>query len=237
MIGRALRMDIEIYAGQVDRNPVFIATAAGKMTRQMVARYVGGLHFMLCHSAACLVRARERSEELGDQRLADFFRQRLTDEIGHEVWAENDLRKLETKPLPHEDVPAAAKAIIAMNEGFIEANPALWLAYIAFCEYFTVMKAPEWLVLLEERCGIPRAAMTAVGNHAELDREHAEEVFDFLDDAITDPRMLPAMRDALRQSIEKFEAYCAEATTPIPESSSINVTEAAADSTPHVSAA
>lgn len=236
MIGKALRMDIEMYAGQVDRNPILIAIEAGKMTRPMVARYVGGLHFMLCHSAACLVRAKERSEELGNERLAEFFRQRLIDEVGHEVWAENDLHKLQAKPFPREDVLDAAKAIVSMNEGFIETNPALWLAYIAFCEYFTVIKAPEWLLLLEERCGIPRAAMTAVKNHAELDRDHAEEVFDIMDEVITDPKMLSVMRDALRQSISKFEAYCAEAAVPIPESSSINVT-AEADSTPHVSAA
>ena len=41
--------------------------------------------------------------------------------------------------------------------------------------------------------------MTAVGNHVELDREHAEEVFGCIDDFVTDPRSIGPMRALLSE--------------------------------------
>jgi len=232
MIGNALRMDIEAYAGRIDHNVVFATTKAGNMTREMIARYVGGLHFLLTLTPIHLRKARERARSLGDTALAAHFEHKIEEEVGHDTWAENDLESLAAKR-DRADVMLAAKAMAANTESLIDDHPALYLSYIAFVEYISVVLGPRWLALLEERCGIPRTSMTAVGNHIELDREHAEEGFSVVDDLVGDPKLLPAMRDALARTMACYDAYCAEAVGVTAESGEVKVVQ----QQPYVSAA
>ncbi len=61
--------------------------------------------------------------------------------------------------------------LILYLEETIDRDPALYLSYILFAGYLLVVLAPEWLVLLEERCGIPRGyrVRTASDANAALD--------------------------------------------------------------------
>jgi hypothetical protein len=228
MIGNALRIDIEKYAADLSRrNVLFATTQAGTISRDMIRRYLASIHFMLSLTPVHLAKAARRARELGQDALAQHFEQKLIEEIGHDAWAEQDLRSLEVERTARiADVTHAVRELAAYLETTIEQNPAWYLAYIAFAEYLTVIKGPEWLDLLETRCGIPKSSMTAVDNHVELDREHAEEGFAVVDDLVTDPRMLPEMREALAKSMHHFDAYCAEA-----------VNGSAAPTLSHVSAA
>lgn len=227
MIGRAVRIDIEQYAGEMDRrNRLLEATRAGKVTREMVVRYVASLRYMLALTPIHFRKASRRARELGDETLARHFEHKLKEELGHDKWAENDLKSLDAERAARQGTTAAIHDLARFVEATIETNPALYLGYIAFVEYITVMAGDEWLRLLEERCGIPRASMTAVGNHIELDREHAEEGFALIDDLVVDPRMLPVMRETVATAMKLFDAHCNE---------SVSTTEA--PSTEHVSAA
>jgi hypothetical protein len=178
----------------------------------MIRRYLASIHFMLSLTPIHLKKAARRAHELGDEPLARHFEQKLTEEVGHAAWAEEDMRSLQIERSSRTaDVTNAARGLGAYLEQLIGQNPSLYLAYIAFAEYITVIKGPEWLDLLESRCGIPKSSMTAVDNHVELDRDHAEEGFAVVDDLVTDPRMLPEMREALAASMRYFDAYCGEA--------------------------
>ena len=108
----------------------------------------------------------------------------------------------------------STRALLAFLESTIDEDPALYLAYILFAEYLVVLLGPEWLTLLEERCGIPRSSMTVIGNHVELDKEHVEEALAHIDDLVSDPRKLSRMREVLLQTIEHFERFCDEVTGP-----------------------
>lgn len=219
MIGTALRIDIEKYAGEMDRrNRLLETTRAGKMTRAMVVRYVASLRYMLALTPSHLRRATRRARELGNETLARHFEHKLGEEIGHDKWAENDLTSLEAERAARAGTTAAILDLARFVESTIDDNPERYLGYIAFVEYITVMGAGEWLRLLEVHCGIPRAAMTAVGNHVELDREHAEEGFALIDDLVVDPRMLPIMRETVARSMELFDAHCNEAASAPPAS-------------------
>lgn len=234
MIGNALRIDIEKYAGEVEHNVLFTATRAGKITREMMARYVTGIHYLLTMTPIHLRRARARALAMGNTALAEHFQHKMGEEVGHDAWAENDLAALEAKASEREDVLEAAKAMMRNNERLIDEDPSLYLAYIAFVEYFTVIIGPKWLLLLEERCGIPRAKMTAVGNHVELDREHAEEGFAVIDDLVGDPKMLVPMREAMMSAMACYDAWGIEVVGMGAESGEIPAIQ---ESTRHVSAA
>ena len=59
--------------------------------------------------------------------------------------------------------------------------------------------------------------MTAVGNHVELDRDHAEESFGIIDDLVGDPRKIASMREALAVVLEHFDEFCEEVTQELHE--------------------
>lgn len=76
-----------------------------------------------------------------------------------------------------------------------------------------MLLGPDWLDMLERRCGIPRAAMSVVGNHAELDRDHVRAALDEIDELVGAPEKLPALRRVLEQSIDHFERFCEDVVT------------------------
>jgi hypothetical protein len=235
MIATALRAEIDQYAVRARRsNPLFRKAEAGLLTAGRIKDYLTNLHHLLLHTPAFLTRARERANALGDGSLAKHYEHKLGEEVGHDVWAEQDIERISAKVTERSKVAVVAsmRDLISFLASIIDEDPALYLSYILFVEQLTVILGPEWLQLLEERCGIPRSAMTVVGNHAELDREHVEEALDSIDDLVGDPRKLPRMRAVLLESMAHFDRYCAEIT----EEPSVDA-RASQDAPQHVSAA
>lgn len=229
MIGNALRIDIEQWVARRDEKPLYVHTKAGTLTGDMLARYLASLHYLISHTPIHLTRARERARAAGDEALAAHMQHKFDEEIGHHVWAERDLEELARtgKSTSRGEAMPSAVLLARAVEAAIDEDPCLYLAYIAFVEYVTVMVGPEWMELLHERCGIPRTSVTVIDNHVDLDREHAEEGFAVMDDLVGDPKMLPKMREAMRGFTELFDAYCAEAVgarpIPVPEESGTHV--------------
>lgn len=210
MIADALRADIEVFAKEKCRNNLLFRMAEeGTVGVACIRAYLVNLHHLLRYTPLCLARARKRALALGDQTLADHFRHKLVEEAGHFRWAEEDLASLPTIEA-NAGVLGSMERHVAYVIEIIDENPALFLAYILFTEYFTVVLGPEWLALLEERCGIPRSSMTAVDKHIELDRDHVEEALDNIDDLVSDPTMLPRLRETLAESMDNFYAFCTE---------------------------
>ncbi|MBX3228075.1 MAG: hypothetical protein KIT84_27380 [Labilithrix sp.] len=235
MIGRALRIDIERYISKPEANSLFATTKDGRLTPEMMARYLASLHFMICLTPVHLVRARDAARARGLDELADHFDKKVGEEVGHEAWSESDLRTLRAKRAGASgDVAPGARELAAYIESAIDDHPAYYLAYAAFAEFITVMVGPTWVEMLVQRCGIPLEALTVITNHIELDGAHAEEGFELMDDLITDPAMLPAMRKILAECMARYDNYCAECTAVVPaaESGTTLVVEA-----PSVSAA
>ena len=92
----------------------------------------------------------------------------------------------------------------------IAEEPTQYLTYILFVEYVTVLMGPDWLRLLDERCGIPISAMTVVGKHVELDKDHTAEALEEIDRLVEDPGNIERLRRALRTSMEYFDGFCFE---------------------------
>ena len=215
MIAAALHAELDQFVGRARRhNPLFCKAADGSLSPEHITRYLTNLHFLLLHSPVHLKRAGERARRLGDAPLAKHFDHKLGEETGHEVWAEHDLESVSAQtalPVDREVVPSV-HGLVAFIAEIIDEDPLLYLSYILFAEGLTVIVGPEWLQLLEERCGIPRSSMTVVANHAELDREHVQEALDQIDNLVADPRKLPRMRAVLLESMARFDRFCAEIT-------------------------
>jgi pyrroloquinoline quinone (PQQ) biosynthesis protein C len=213
MIANALRLDIERYAVEVrTRNPLFTRAAAGTLTPAHVAAYLENVRYLITHTPRHLAIARDRARERGEDNLAAHYERRLREEDGHDAWAEDDLHMLQ----PVLVVPPSGRILDSMVELVryvgrrADEQPLLHLAYMLLAEYLTVIIGPDWLRVLEERCGVERRAMTVVSKHVDLDRGHVEHALEEIDDLVTDPAMLAPMRETLRESIARFEAFCRE---------------------------
>jgi pyrroloquinoline quinone (PQQ) biosynthesis protein C len=215
MLADALRTEIERYAVRMRRsNPLFFKAEDGTLTAENIANYLVNVRYILTFSPIYLRRARDGARRLGDERLAMHYEHKFDEEVGHDVWAERDIASVSKQATAHlgcDPVPSA-KALIGYLGGVIDEDPALYLAYILFVEYLTVLAGPDWLQLLEDRCGIPRSSMSVIANHAELDRDHVEEALDCIDELVGDPRKLARMREVLLESIVYFERFATEAT-------------------------
>ncbi|MBX3200227.1 MAG: hypothetical protein KF894_18975 [Labilithrix sp.] len=211
MIADALRADIETFAKTRSRqNLLFQMAEQGNVDAVCIRAYLTNLHYLLRHTPICLVRARKLAIARGDHPLADHFKHKLVEEAGHFRWAEDDLASLPATVEASPGVLASMQRHVAFIIRTIDEDPSLFLAYILFGEYFTVVLGPEWLRLLEERCGIPRSSMTVVDKHIEIDQGHVEEALDSIDDLVGEPHMLPRMREVLRESMDHFYAFCTE---------------------------
>ncbi|HEX5035315.1 MAG TPA: hypothetical protein VFW62_12620, partial [bacterium] len=91
----------------------------------------------------------------------------------------------------------------------IEQDPLLYLTYVLFSEYFTVIAGPEWLALLEKNCGIPASSMSVVGKHSELDKEHTREDIDVID-RLMNPSVKPDQAvEVLDRAFGFYESFAA----------------------------
>ncbi|MDF2694028.1 MAG: long-chain acyl-CoA synthetase [Labilithrix sp.] len=211
MIADALRADIETFAKTKCReNLLFRMAEEGNIDAPCIRAYLTNLHYLLRHTPICLVRARKLAISRGDHALAEHFKHKLVEEAGHFRWAEDDLASL---PAALDATPGVLRSMerhVQYIIDRIDENPSLFLAYILFGEYFTVVIGPEWLRLLDERCGIPRTSMTVIDKHIEIDQGHVEEALDNIDDLVAEPKLLPRMRAVLRDSMDNFYAFCTE---------------------------
>jgi pyrroloquinoline quinone (PQQ) biosynthesis protein C len=210
MISEALRKDIDEYAQALRRSPLLEDAKAGRVTPAVVGRYLASIHYLLTQTPIHLALAQERALGHGRAALVRYYQQKLLEEQGHHHWAEADQSRL-AELFGEVAVQNPAPTMIALvrnTRAIIERDPILYLAYILFAEYFTVVIGPEWITALDEHCGIPISALTAVSQHVELDKHHVVEGCREMDALVEDDRLLEPMRQALRETMSHFTAFC-----------------------------
>jgi hypothetical protein len=215
MIANALRVEIERYAARMKRsNPLFWKAEDGTFTSECMVNYLTNVRHLVWHGQLYIGRAGERALAVGDAALAKHYQHKRREEAGHEAWADRDIQRVSAASMGpvNPDVLPSVHGLVAFLATTIDEDPALYLSYMLFAEYLIVLLGPEWLQMLEERCGIPHSSMTVIGNHIELDREHVEEALDQIDALVGDPRKLPRMRAVLLDVLAYFDRFCAEVT-------------------------
>jgi len=222
MIANALRVEIERYAARArESNALFLKAQDGSFTPSSMIDYLTNIRHLVAYTKVSLSMARDRARILGDVQLAQHFEHKRVEELGHEVWADNDIEHIAASStiLTDSSVLPTVHDLVRFLDRVVEEDPCLYLSYALFAEYLTVLLGPPWLALLEERCGIARSSMTVIGNHVEVDREHVEEALDEIDALVADPRKLGRMREVLLDSCAHFDRFCDEVTAErVPES-------------------
>jgi hypothetical protein len=213
MLSQNITREIDAFAEEMRReSPLFTNAREGRLGAPQVRRYLASIHHLIQHTPIHLVRARQEAERTGQSTLAAYYQRKWDEEQGHHLWAESDLAQLtpaHAAPIDA-DVSPAIVALVRHIEGIIAQNPLHYIAYTFLAEYFTVLCGGEWIELLNSQCGIPVEALSVVGNHVELDREHVREAIaelDALAPADADPAPFLA---ALRSSMDRIRAFYAD---------------------------
>jgi hypothetical protein len=217
MIVTLLTDRIEQFAGRIAAHRLLVQAQGGRVTPRCVARYLSSAHFLIRHTVPNLELAAEAAERRGLRELGAFYRQKTGEERGHELWARSDLSEL-SRRFGLNEAPGPCRAIeglVAELEVTIVRDPASYLAYILFAEYFTVLMGPVWVRALAERCGVPPGALTVVSRHVDLDREHVAECRRQMEELVGfgDEQGLERM---LAMAMARFVEFCDELAAELP---------------------
>lgn len=201
---------IESYHARfVQTNALYRLAEDGAVDAPTLQQFLAGAAFLTANTLPSLRRAMVVARQRGDVPLAAFFAQKMGEEAGHTEWAEADQQGLAQRfdlRLERELGPGVRRYIDAQNQ-VIEEDPALYLAYVLFAEYFTVLATPGWVELLATRCALPPEYSTVLTKHVELDKEHvAECVREFNELLQTYPRA-ERMWQHLRLCFELYEGF------------------------------
>ena len=172
----------------IDSNPLFVGAREGMVTPEIVGRYVANVTRLVSYTDVHLERAADVSKARGLHRLAGWFCDKRAEEEGHVEWGEADKQELVDRfrlAVPSRLLPST-RALIGYIRETIDYDPALYLVYILLAEMGAVRVGPVFLGDLEAHCGIPRSAVSILGNHAELDKEHVVDDVDVIDSLLAD---------------------------------------------------
>jgi hypothetical protein len=213
MIADALRVEVEAHVERTRAgNRLFRLAQEGRVAPGVLARYLASVRYSIAQTPRMLTRARRSASAHGQGELARHFANKLADEAGHDRWADADVEVLAAhRAVRYAGRPEAAVVeLYAFLEETVDREPALYLAYVLWAAYFTVLAGADFARAIVERCGMPAEAITSVSRHAELDREHTIDGLDAIDRLVQDPARLAPMRATMRTSMALFDRMCDE---------------------------
>lgn len=219
MLAQRMRARIDAFRDEAfASHPFFLRIQQGRFTEAMLRLFLENVLHLVRHTPVHLRLAEHHTTRLARPALAAYYQNKLREEVGHDQWAEDDLKALDGKPpgggrAQAETTIRALPSMAAMlryNEKNLRDAPELYLAHILFAEYFTVVATPPMVLALEEKCGIPRTCLSVLTEHAELDQGHVDEWSEVL------PRLVDERQDAARlvasleETMRLYAAFCRE---------------------------
>jgi len=213
MLTTSIKQEILAHAERTrSLNPFLQSAASGTLQMESLARYLASLRFMLSLTPQYLRHSRHIAEERGAPGLAAYFTHKLQEEVGHDAWAEADIECL-ARQFRLDRAPSPVPSILALAQylhNLIDDDPRLYVAYILWAEFFTVLLGGELVDHLVHRCGVSVNALSAVWKHVELDADHADHGFAEIENLVADPDLLPAVQATMRHFTGLFDQACAE---------------------------
>lgn len=166
------------YQQMKSDNPFFRAIFSGELQPTQWQAYLENVKVSLATNIKHIKMSAELAAAQGMPLLQEYYENKIAEEVGHDEWAASDLAALgqqftlDTVEYPLEPNLAL---LIANNEKALKQDPRLFLVYILFAEYLTVVAGPECTESIAQRCGINKESLSVITKHAELDKDHVAE--------------------------------------------------------------
>ena len=210
-LARELQSSIDAWADQLWRESKLAQlTRLGALSERALALYLESLRFLFHHSQRNLAAASTRARALDDERLANIFGAKASEETGHDRWASRDLSGLTLGATSGIEPATASRQLVELQRELImEHHPLCFFAYSLWAEYMTVRLGDAWLNALASN-GYARTSVTAIANHVDADREHAAEGFAVLDQLWDGQPERALILRSVERAQALFEAFCDE---------------------------
>ena len=130
-----------------------------------------------------------RARELGDDPLAAYLAEHVTEELGHDETLLGDLERvgLPRKTILDRMPPPSVAALVGSQYYWIyHHHPVAFLGYVALMEGYP--PTTELIETLITRTGFPREAFRTYVQHAELDPGHRDRLDRTIDSLPLDAR-------------------------------------------------
>jgi len=212
-LANLLKIQVEdYYRGLRVRSPFLQRASQGTVSPYMVAIYVSNLRFLFAQTPEFLKKSIERAHQARLPELATFYQEKWREEQGHDKWAEDDLVHISEMFGVKGELALSChvKNLVKYLFETIEQDPLLFLSYIFFAEYLTILAGPELLYLLETKCGIPKRMVSAIGNHAELDKDHVDEMIREINNLVDADGYSGKFLEVVEKASSFHEAFCEE---------------------------
>ncbi|SMF73222.1 hypothetical protein [Pseudobacteriovorax antillogorgiicola] len=171
-----------------------------------------GILALVQHTPLHLNLARKISQERNLNELERYFANKIPEEQGHDEWAirDLDLQRSYKPQLSIEELPVLPEmhCMIRFIENTIRADPKMYLAYIFFAEYMTVLSTPDLIEGLESNSGISGKAISILGNHADLDKEHVSHWTSEVSDIIDFEKDKDSLIGVIDQAAKLYITFC-----------------------------
>jgi hypothetical protein len=178
-VALALQQCIDAYAREdLIKLDVYKAAEEGILTPGQLSYYLRNLGWIMNETFGSIEMAAAESFSRSRPLAGEYFAKKLREEVGHGTWAREDAERLEgdfSFDRSGHSPSEAALSLLRLQKHHIKVNPTLFLTYIFFAEYLTVVVGPEWMRLLTEKCGFDRRHFGVIDTHAELDKDHTKE--------------------------------------------------------------
>lgn len=210
MLADALRLRIETWSDALLRNSrLAVRARGGTLSARDLALYLVSLRYLLVHSQANLRRAVERCRELDLPEVARYFEDKVTEEHGHERWADDDLAQLATSTRAGIEPASAIVELVALQTTLLTHHPVCFVAYSLWAELMTARIGDGWLSALESS-GFGRQQVTAIDKHLEADQAHAAHALDEIDRLWQGEPAASTIIAGITDASVIFERFCDE---------------------------
>ncbi|MBK8180459.1 MAG: iron-containing redox enzyme family protein [Planctomycetes bacterium] len=187
------------------RSKAFVLMGTGEITARQYACVLRQVFHYVRESSQTMTLA--CSHFRGAQRaMIKTLMRHATSESGHEFLALHDIAALgeDTTNIPFERPLPATFALTASIFHLIEHHePLSILGYMFQLEYTPTQVGPKYIAALE-RAGIPRTAMTFLGEHSEVDVAHCKLLAQYCKTLIRTPEQLESVLYARRVTAELY---------------------------------
>src|SRR5262245_19738110 len=96
MFSQILRQDVETFADALlAQSPLLGRARTGRVPVQAVGNYLEGLRYLTRETMSLLRAAAACADRISAPELARHFRDKMSEEVGHHRWAEQDIDTLE----------------------------------------------------------------------------------------------------------------------------------------------
>ena len=194
-----LRCKVELVKPSLDR--VSARMWSHEDGDAMYALWLASLHGMIRATVPLMIEALEeclrRSGEPVADELGAYLARHIKEELGHDEWAAEDLRRVADAGVTTVDLdtflpgPEIAALVGSQYYWIKHVHPVALAGHMAVLEGYP--PAPDMAASLAERTGLPIHAFDTIDRHSTLDVRHRDEIMRMIDRLPLDERLSQLM--------------------------------------------